>query len=299
MNSHVRLDITHVTSCRSSRRFGLDINTNHPDFIANNQAQLGMNSSEPIDSRTSSSHAAGQAHQENVGFFGKLFGGRKRSGTLLVVSSLASHGELRKLTHFPHYLPPHKKSPRRARTRPRARTRFAWTRYVATNPLLASLSPPSRLCCANRRATATCRDDDAGRHYTSRAGADPPDQYVVSAPPPRRHHAFRVPPPREFAVSLPPSLSALAEELLSSYFDIARKNIQDGVAKAIWHFLVNKGREDLHKALVTGLYQEQDLDRLLLESDATKVRRSQLQAELATLKRAKEIIQRYESSSSL
>jgi len=164
-------------------------------------------------------------------------------------------------------------------------------------PRTPSSPPSSPPCCANRRATATCRDDDAGRHYTSRAGADPPDQYVVSAPPPPP--PSRVSCPREFAVSLPPSLSALAEELLSSYFDIARKNIQDGVAKAIWHFLVNKGREDLHKALVTGLYQEQDLDRLLLESDATKVRRSQLQAELATLKRAKEIIQRYESSSSL
>jgi dynamin 1-like protein len=84
---------------------------------------------------------------------------------------------------------------------------------------------------------------------------------------------------------------------LTSYFDIARKNVQDSVTKAIWHFLVNRGREDLHRALVTGIYQEQDLDKLLVESEATKSRRQQLQTELAALRQAKEIIQQSEGVS--
>ena len=48
-----------------------------------------------------------------------------------------------------------------------------------------------------------------------------------------------------------------AENLLSSYFDIVRKNIQDTVPKAIMYFLVNASKENIQNELVRSLYKEE------------------------------------------
>eukprot|EP01094_Clydonella_sp_ATCC50884_P006063 TRINITY_DN1506_c0_g1_i4.p1 TRINITY_DN1506_c0_g1~~TRINITY_DN1506_c0_g1_i4.p1 ORF type:complete len:284 (-),score=90.90 TRINITY_DN1506_c0_g1_i4:280-1131(-) len=85
---------------------------------------------------------------------------------------------------------------------------------------------------------------------------------------------------------------SLLKDLLESYFSIARKNIQDGSTKAIWHFLVNKGTEELHRALVTEIYSHSTLDTLLYESEHVQRHRRQLQVELDTLKDAKRVMQR-------
>ena len=78
---------------------------------------------------------------------------------------------------------------------------------------------------------------------------------------------------------------------MESYFNIARKNIQDAVTKAIWHFLVNKAEQTLHRALITELYQDGDHERLLKESDVVKERRRILQSEIDALKKAKQILE--------
>ena len=47
------------------------------------------------------------------------------------------------------------------------------------------------------------------------------------------------------------------ENLLSSYFDIVRKNIQDTVPKSIMYFLVNESKETIQNELVRNLYKEE------------------------------------------
>jgi len=83
----------------------------------------------------------------------------------------------------------------------------------------------------------------------------------------------------------------LIKKLLESYFDIARKNVQDSVTKAIWHFLVNQTEDKLHKALITELYQDGKLEDLLSEAKQVEERRKELQKEVAALAKAKQILQ--------
>ena len=65
------------------------------------------------------------------------------------------------------------------------------------------------------------------------------------------------------------------ERLLRSYYAIVRKNIQDSVPKAIMHFLVNHIKENLQSELLTHLYQRDQFDLLLSESEEITVRRQE------------------------
>jgi len=47
-----------------------------------------------------------------------------------------------------------------------------------------------------------------------------------------------------------------AVTLLSSYFGIVRKNVQDSVPKTIMHFLVNCAKDNIQNELVSMLYRE-------------------------------------------
>ena len=67
----------------------------------------------------------------------------------------------------------------------------------------------------------------------------------------------------------------LIERLLRSYYRIVRKNIQDSVPKAIMHFLVNYVKNNLQSELLTHLYQRDQLDELLTESEQITVRRQE------------------------
>ncbi|XP_028095597.1 dynamin-related protein 3A-like isoform X1 [Camellia sinensis] len=53
--------------------------------------------------------------------------------------------------------------------------------------------------------------------------------------------------------------------LLSSYYDIVRKNIQDFVPKAIMHFLVNHTKRDLLNTFIQKLYRESLFEEMLQE----------------------------------
>lgn len=63
------------------------------------------------------------------------------------------------------------------------------------------------------------------------------------------------------------------------------------MTKAIWHFLVEKAKNELQKELTAELYKEALLPGLLQESDEAARRRTAITRELAALKRAKKIVQ--------
>jgi dynamin 1-like protein len=82
----------------------------------------------------------------------------------------------------------------------------------------------------------------------------------------------------------------LIHNLLSSYFNIVRKNVQDAVPKAIMHFLVNASKENIQNELVRSLYREDLLAELLEESPEIAQRRKHCRAMLDVLKRASDIL---------
>ncbi|KAG1126176.1 hypothetical protein G6F61_002193 [Rhizopus arrhizus] len=59
----------------------------------------------------------------------------------------------------------------------------------------------------------------------------------------------------------------LIRTLITSYFNIVKKNIQDLVPKSIMHLLVNHSRESIQNRLVSTLYKEEIFDELLQEDE--------------------------------
>lgn len=45
------------------------------------------------------------------------------------------------------------------------------------------------------------------------------------------------------------------KQLVTSYFDIVRKNLQDAVPKAVMHFMVNKCKRGMQQHLISALYR--------------------------------------------
>ena len=54
---------------------------------------------------------------------------------------------------------------------------------------------------------------------------------------------------------------------------IVRKNIQDSVPKAIMHFMVNFVQDNLQSELVSHLYKQEEIGKLLDESEHIAARR--------------------------
>jgi dynamin 1-like protein len=78
--------------------------------------------------------------------------------------------------------------------------------------------------------------------------------------------------------------------LIRSYFLIVRKNIQDSVPKAIMHFLVNYVKDNLQSELVSHLYKQEEIEKLLEESEHIAARRREASEMLKALQRASHII---------
>jgi len=70
-------------------------------------------------------------------------------------------------------------------------------------------------------------------------------------------------------------MALLSEKLIRSYFLIVRKNIQDSVPKAIMHFLVNYVKDNLQSELVSHLYKQEEIEKLLEESNHIAARRKE------------------------
>jgi len=80
------------------------------------------------------------------------------------------------------------------------------------------------------------------------------------------------------------------ERLIRSYFLIVRKNIQDSVPKAIMHFLVNYVKDNLQSELVSHLYKQEEIEKLLEESEHIAARRREASEMLKALQNASHII---------
>lgn len=78
--------------------------------------------------------------------------------------------------------------------------------------------------------------------------------------------------------------------LITSYFNIVRKNIQDLVPKAIMHLLVNHSRESIQNRLVASLYKEELFKELLQEDEGVAAEREKCKTLLDVYKQAFEIV---------
>ncbi|KAI8075292.1 DNM1 protein [Gongronella butleri] len=82
----------------------------------------------------------------------------------------------------------------------------------------------------------------------------------------------------------------LIRTLITNYFGIVRKNVQDMVPKAVMHLLVNHSRETVQNRLVTSLYKRELFDELLQEDEAMSLERAKCKQLLDVYKQAFEII---------
>lgn len=78
--------------------------------------------------------------------------------------------------------------------------------------------------------------------------------------------------------------------LITSYFNIVRKTIQDLVPKAVMHLLVNYCRESVQNRLVASLYKEELFNDLLQEDENLAADRAKCKAMLDVYRRAFQII---------
>jgi len=78
--------------------------------------------------------------------------------------------------------------------------------------------------------------------------------------------------------------------LIHSYFNIVKREMIDMVPKAISLTLVNHSKENLQRELLQELYKPDVLDELLKESDFVVSRRKEVQAMVAALNKAEEIV---------
>jgi dynamin 1-like protein len=82
----------------------------------------------------------------------------------------------------------------------------------------------------------------------------------------------------------------LIQNLLTSYFDVVRKNIGDLVPKSIIHFLVNRAKQTIQNELVRALYKEDMFDELLQENSEVAARRKACYDMIKVLEKAQSII---------
>jgi len=83
---------------------------------------------------------------------------------------------------------------------------------------------------------------------------------------------------------------AMFERLIRSYFAIVRRNIQDLVPKGIMLFMVNYVKDNLQSELVQQLYNNENTDDLLAESELMAQRRNESAEMLEALNKASQVI---------
>lgn len=82
----------------------------------------------------------------------------------------------------------------------------------------------------------------------------------------------------------------LIRSLITNYFNITRKTIQDIVPKAVMHFLVDHSKESVQNRLVSSLYKENLFDELLNEDESVAAERQRCKRLLEVYHRAFQII---------
>ena len=103
--------------------------------------------------------------------------------------------------------------------------------------------------------------------------------------------------PTGFSVNENPSFTAreemettLLQSLITAYFYIIRKNVQDTVPKAIMHFLVNQIKDALQDELIKELYKETLFDGLLAEDPTIAKKRDECLRQLRQFQRASNVL---------
>ncbi|ORY07487.1 hypothetical protein K493DRAFT_273530 [Basidiobolus meristosporus CBS 931.73] len=82
----------------------------------------------------------------------------------------------------------------------------------------------------------------------------------------------------------------LIRSLITSYFNIVRKSIQDLVPKTVMHLLINNIRENIQNRLVSELYKQEAFEELLQEDENIVAEREKCKTMLEIYKRAFSII---------
>jgi dynamin 1-like protein len=82
----------------------------------------------------------------------------------------------------------------------------------------------------------------------------------------------------------------IIKNLISSYFDIVKKNFSDLVPKTIMHFLVSSFREGLQNSLVSQLYKEAVIAELMKENEDVAAKRKSFGEMRELLQKALEIV---------
>lgn len=84
----------------------------------------------------------------------------------------------------------------------------------------------------------------------------------------------------------------IIKNLITSYFDVVRKNISDSVPKTIMAFLVNQSKNVAQRELVSELYREEgsSMRDLLQEDPALQLEREECKTVIKMLKKAMEVI---------
>lgn len=91
----------------------------------------------------------------------------------------------------------------------------------------------------------------------------------------------------------------MIKRLITSYFNVVKKNINDSVPKTVVTFLVNHCKNSCEKILVNNLYVENEFDHLLEEREYVIGQRERIRKEINTLKECLNLINGIESKISV
>jgi len=82
----------------------------------------------------------------------------------------------------------------------------------------------------------------------------------------------------------------MIKRLITSYFNVVKKNVNDSIPKSIVTFLVNHTRNSCEKILVNNLYVEKEFDGLLHEKEYILTERERLTRDCQTLRECLDLI---------
>jgi dynamin 1-like protein len=82
----------------------------------------------------------------------------------------------------------------------------------------------------------------------------------------------------------------LIKHLIISYFGIVRKNIKDIVPKTIMYFLVNQSKENIQNELLSELYNEEIVEKILIETPDIKTKRDTCNQSVRVLSEALKVL---------
>jgi dynamin 1-like protein len=87
--------------------------------------------------------------------------------------------------------------------------------------------------------------------------------------------------------------TCIIKNLITSYFSVVKKNINDLVPKTIMCFLVNQSKMMAEKEMVSQLYKSNDLESLLQEDPIIGTQRKHIKDQLIRLKNSMDVLNHF------